>query len=131
MVSCTGKIIIYLFPFAPENLVSRDGFGRPVPRQPAHSQYSDLIWYLLAKFLPISAAASVYLCHHTPTGQSRVNRVTQLRTDDVHYRESAGTRPVVLKIVPAPDAPFAGYHGQINVRLSFPNPTIIGMKNAC
>ena len=23
-------------PFAPENLVSRDGFGSPVPRQPAH-----------------------------------------------------------------------------------------------
>ena len=27
---------ISLFPFAPKNLVSRDGFGRPVPRQPAH-----------------------------------------------------------------------------------------------
>ena len=25
-----------LFPFAPENLVSQDGFGSPVPRQPAH-----------------------------------------------------------------------------------------------
>ena len=26
-----------LFPFAPENLVSRDGFGNhPIPRQPAH-----------------------------------------------------------------------------------------------
>ena len=29
-----------LSPHAPENLVSRDGFGRPVPRQPAHSPYS-------------------------------------------------------------------------------------------
>ena len=28
---------ISLFPFAPENLISLDGFGRPVPRQPAHS----------------------------------------------------------------------------------------------
>ena len=27
---------IYLFAFAPVNLVSRDGFGSPVPRQPAH-----------------------------------------------------------------------------------------------
>ena len=27
---------ISLFPFVPENLVSRDGFGSPVPRQPAH-----------------------------------------------------------------------------------------------
>ena len=30
------KIILSLSPFAPENLVSRDGFGSPVPRQPAH-----------------------------------------------------------------------------------------------
>ena len=27
---------ISLSPFAPENLVSRDGFGSPIPRQPAH-----------------------------------------------------------------------------------------------
>ena len=27
---------ISMFPFAPVNLVSRDGFGTPVPRQPAH-----------------------------------------------------------------------------------------------
>ena len=27
---------ILLFPYVPENLVSRDGFSRPVPRQPAH-----------------------------------------------------------------------------------------------
>ena len=27
---------IPLSPCVPENLVSRDGFGRPVPRQPAH-----------------------------------------------------------------------------------------------
>ena len=31
---------ISLSPFAPENLVSRDGFGGPVPRQLAHSPYS-------------------------------------------------------------------------------------------
>ena len=29
-----------LSPFASENLVSRDAFGRPVPRQPAHSPNS-------------------------------------------------------------------------------------------
>ena len=31
-----GKINISLSAFAPENLVSRDGFGSPVPRQPVH-----------------------------------------------------------------------------------------------
>ena len=36
VVSWTGKNNISLSAFAPENLVSRDGFGSPVPRQPAH-----------------------------------------------------------------------------------------------
>ena len=30
------KMNISLSAFAPKNLVSRDGFGSPVPRQPAH-----------------------------------------------------------------------------------------------
>ena len=36
VVSWTGKMNFFLSAFAPENLVSRDGFGSPVPRQPAH-----------------------------------------------------------------------------------------------
>ena len=36
VVSWTGKMNISLSPFAPENMVSRDWFSRPVPRQPAH-----------------------------------------------------------------------------------------------
>ena len=32
----TGKMIFSLFEFMPKNLVSRDGFGSPVPRQSAH-----------------------------------------------------------------------------------------------
>ena len=38
----------------------------------------------------------VNLNHHTPSGQSRVYRVTKLRTDGVHYRGSTGTGPVNL-----------------------------------
>ena len=34
------EIDFSLSPFAPENLVSRDEFGSPAPRQPAHSPYS-------------------------------------------------------------------------------------------
>ena len=30
------KLVSSRFQFAPEKLVSRDGFGSPVPRQPAH-----------------------------------------------------------------------------------------------
>ena len=32
----TGETLISLSAFAPENLVSRDGFGSAVPRQPVH-----------------------------------------------------------------------------------------------
>ena len=51
-------------PFAPENLVSRDGFGRPVPRQPDHSPTQAEFIIVLTHgvgFLPFSAAASIYL----------------------------------------------------------------------
>ena len=56
---------ISMSPFAPGNLVLRDGFGRSVPRQP------------VTGFLPISAAAFIYLYRHTLSGQSRIYRVTQ------------------------------------------------------
>ena len=36
VVSCLEKMNIPLSPCVPENLVSRDGFSRPVPRQPTH-----------------------------------------------------------------------------------------------
>ena len=39
--SLTGKLDIYRSAFVPENLVSRDGFGSPVPHQPAHLHTQD------------------------------------------------------------------------------------------
>ena len=51
-------------------------------------------------------------------------------TDGVHCRESAGTGPVVLKVVPVTGATavkFAGHHKPINVLLSSPTP-FVGMK---
>ena len=46
-----------------------------------------------------------YLNRHTSSGQSRVYRVTQLRTDDgIRCLESAGTGPVILKVVPVTGA---------------------------
>ena len=53
--------------------------------------------------IPPEFRGSVHLFiynRHTPSGQSRVHRVTQLRTDGVHCRESTGTEPVNLKVVP-------------------------------
>ena len=42
----------------------------------------------------------LHLNCHTLSGQSLVYRVTQLRADGIHCRESAGTGPVNLKVVP-------------------------------
>ena len=49
-----------LSPCVPENLVSRDGFSRPVPRQPAHLHTQAESGAYLRDFLPSSAAASIY-----------------------------------------------------------------------
>ena len=49
----------------------------------------------------------IHLNRHTPSSQSRVYRVTQLRADGVHWRESAGAGPVNLNVVPVTGAAFA------------------------
>ena len=101
VVSCTGKTNIPLSPCVPENLVSRDGFSRLVPRQPAHLHtQAESGAYLRDSSRVPRRRPFIYLNRHTPSGQSRVYRVTQLRTDGVHCRESAGTGSVNLKVVP-------------------------------
>ena len=90
-----------LFPFAPDILASRDGFASRVPRQPAHLHtQAESGAYLRDSFRIPWRRLFTYLNRHTPSSQSRANRVTQLRTDGVHCREPAGTRPVNLKVVP-------------------------------
>ena len=97
----TRKIDISLSAFVPEKLVSRDEFGSPVPRQPAHRHtQADMV---LTYRIPPEFRGGVHLFslnRHTPSGQSRGYQVTQSRTDGVHCRESAGTAPVNLKVVP-------------------------------
>ena len=91
--------------YVPEHVVSRDGFSRPIPRQPAHL-------HTRAKSGAYSRDSSRFPRRHpficlnrrTPSGQSRVYRVAQLRTDGVQCREFAGTGPVVLKVVPVTGA---------------------------
>ena len=101
VVSGTGKINIPLSAFVPENLVSQDGFGSPVPRQPSHLHtQAESGAYLRDSSRVPRRRPYIYLNRHTPSGQSQVYRVTQLRTDGVHCRESAGTGPVNLKVVP-------------------------------
>ena len=50
---------ISLSPFVPENLVSRDGVGRPVPRQPAHYGIHPTFHGVVHLFIPPTANGSV------------------------------------------------------------------------
>ena len=84
----------------PEYLVSRDRFDRPVPRQPAYFPHSIKLNLVLTYGIPPTFRDGVHIYRQPPLGQSRVYRVTQLRTDGVHCRESTNTGPGVLKIVP-------------------------------
>ena len=123
VVSWTGKIILP-WPRACLRIWSRET-GSAVP-----SRVSLLISILrlnlvLTYGIPPEFRGGVHLWNrHTPSGQSRVYRVTQLRTDGVHCRESAGTGPVNLKVVPVTGAALADHHGPINIRLSFPHPLL-------
>ena len=85
----------------PENLVSRDGFDSPVPRQPAHLHtQAESGAYLRDSSRVPRRRPCIYLNHFTPSGQSQVYRVAQLRTDAVHCREFAGTWAINLKVFP-------------------------------
>ena len=69
------------------------------------SRVSLFIFHIEAEFGAYSRVSSrfprrrtfIYSSHHTPSDQPQVYQVKQLRTDGVHYQESAGTRSVVLK----------------------------------
>ena len=64
-----------------------------------HTQAESSAYLRDSSRCPQPTAPIYYLNRHTPLGQPRVYRVTQLRTDAVHCRESAGTGPVNLTVV--------------------------------
>ena len=117
--------LTFLMPsFAPENLISWDGFGRP-PCQPAHSPLSGWIRGLRAGFLPLPAAASIHSYLQLPSGQSRVlsghgiacrwRSLPWVRRHRASSPEGSSSNTCCL---------FRYHHGPTNVRLSFPTPTI-------
>ena len=78
--------------------------SRPAPARSFSTPWLNLVLtHGLLSFLPFSTTAPIRTVNrHHPyiiKGQSRVDRVTRLRTDGVHRQDSAGTRPVVLKVV--------------------------------
>ena len=66
-----GKMNISLSPFASaENLLSRDGFGRPVPRQPAHCHtQAESDWLALTYGIPLVLNDGVHIYDQPSSGQ--------------------------------------------------------------
>ena len=109
VVSLTGKMCFSLSsPLAPD----KPRFARSAPRQPA--QICSLIPVVLTHAIPLACRDSVNIyiyIYIIQSGQSRVYRVTQLlRTDGVPRRDSAGTGPVALKVVPVTGVVFVGFY---------------------
>ena len=97
MFGRTGKMNISLSPFAPENLVSRDGFGSLLPRRPAHLHtQAEFGAYLLRDSSRVPRRRP-FICfnRHTPSIGS-VPSVSghAIAYHDVHCRESVVTGPV-------------------------------------
>ena len=133
---------ISLSPFASENLVSPDRFGRPVPSRPVPSRpvpsrpaparsFSTLRVNMYAVYsrdsslFPRRRPFIIRLDRQPPSSQSRVYEVTQLRTDGVHCRESASAGPIVLKVVRVTGAAFSGIAmDQLMCASLFPHPLL-------
>ena len=97
-----GKCFSPLFPF-------EFGLARQVwPSRPASARVFSTrkLKMVLTQGIPPDFRDGVHIYRQPPSGQSRLYRVTQLRTNGVHCRESAGTGPVVPKAVRVRDAPF-------------------------
>ena len=115
------KTYFSLSPFAPDRL------GSPVTRQLAHLHtQADSGFYVRVSSRFPRRPLFIHLNRRTPSGQSRVYRVTHLRTDAVDCGESARPGPVNIKVVPngccLGRSPWTNCYA-----LLFPTPTI-GMK---
>ena len=119
------KMSFPLSRFVSEYLVSRDMLS-PVPRQPAHL-YTQTGFgaYLRDSSRVPRWRPFIFLNRHTQSSQSRVYRIMRLRTDGVHCRESAGTGPVNVKVVPNGCCLGKSHHGPIDMRPPFPHPLLV------
>ena len=120
VVSWAEEIDISLSPFATDNLVSRDGFGRHVPRQPAHSRHLRLN-LVLTYGIPPEFRGGVYL-FGPPIA---IGLVPSLSDHAIAYRWHSLPR-VRRHRASSPQGSlsngcclFRYHHGPINVRLSF------------
>ena len=125
------KINIPLFPCVPENLVSRDGFSRPVPHQPAHLHTqaesgaylrdSSRVPRRCAFMKPPDAIGSVpSLSGHAIAYRWR--SLPRVRRHRASKPQGSSKRVLPWQVT---------IDQAINMRPSFPNPPTIGMKWTC
>ena len=97
------------------------------PASACSSPYSGWIWVFLTGFLPISAAASIfiYLNRHTPSGRPRIGRVTHLRTDSVHCPRARRHRASIPQGSSKRVLPWQVPTDQLIRARLFPTPTIL------
>ena len=97
------------------------------------SGVSPLIHHTQAEYdathaVPPAFRDGVRIIHRQPpSGESRFYGVTQLRTDGVQCRESAGTGPIILQVAPVTGAAFSGIAMDkfLGASLIFPHPPVI------
>ena len=115
---------IPLSPCVPENLVSRDGFSRPVPRQSAHLHTQvESGAYLRdssrvprrCPFMKPPYASSVPSLSGRPIAY-RWRSLPRVRRHRASKPQGSSER-----VLPC----LAGHHGPTNIRLSFPHPLLV------
>ena len=77
---------LYLSVFVPENLVSRDGLGSPVPRQPTHLHtQAESGAYLRDSSRVSRRRPFLFLNRHMRSGQPQLYRVMQIEVRFIKY----------------------------------------------
>ena len=131
VVSTTVKMNITLSAFVPENLVSLDGFGSPVPRQPAHlhTQAESGAYLRDSSRVP---RRRPFICFEPPHA---IGSVPRLSGHAIAYRWRSLPRVRRHRASKPQDSservlPWQVTMDQVLLRLSFSIPTF-GMKWAC
>ena len=128
VVSWTGKINISQSAFAPENLISRDGFGSTVTRQPAHLHTQTESGAYLRDSSRVPRRRPFFVHLKPPYA---IGSVPSLSSHAIAYRwrslqrlrrhGASKTQGSSERVLPC----LAGHHGPINIRLSFPHPLLV------
>ena len=114
---------ISLSAFAPENLVSRDGFGSPIPRKPAHLHtQAESGAYLrdssrVPRRRPFIYIKPPYAIGSVPRLSGHAIAYRWCSLPRVHRHRVRKPQCISERVLPC----LAGHHGPINMRLSFPH----------